>query len=306
MAPITIAIPYYRNREYLRRAIESVFAQTVNDWSLVISDDAGPEGDLGDWLRATFPNAARIQYVRAATNLGMAGNWNRCFDLAGESPLVTLLHADDELDPNYVRTMTVAAERYPGAGAFFCQALIIDAEDRLRFSFPDWFKHWLMPRRDAEFVLSGETGLNAVMRGNFVMCPTLCYRMRMTPKPAFDDRWKQVLDLDFISRRLIAGDEFIGLPQHAYRYRRHSDNQTQKQSESLVRFEEERQLFLEIADRAESQRGWRRAAKTARRMSIIKCNLAYCIASDMIRLRPRFAFMKLRFLANLLFRRRAQ
>ena len=32
------------------------------------------------------------------TNLGMVGNWNRCLRVA-RAPIVTLLHADDELAP---------------------------------------------------------------------------------------------------------------------------------------------------------------------------------------------------------------
>ena len=37
---ITIAIPTYRRLPMLRRAIESVLAQTFTDWEMVVSDDA--------------------------------------------------------------------------------------------------------------------------------------------------------------------------------------------------------------------------------------------------------------------------
>lgn len=293
---ITFAIPFYRHRDYLERAIRSVLAQTSSDWSLVISDDAGPEGDLTVWLEQ-FPQREKIHLVRQSTNLGMGNNWNACVQLA-TGDLLTLLHADDELESNYAEVMIAAAERHPRASVFFCEARIIDAASRPRFSFPDWYKRWLLPARGREFTVEGEEGLRAVMKGNFIMCPTMCYRRAHLPTPAFDARWKQVLDLDFITRELFAGRQFVGLPVVAYRYRRHGENQTQVQSDSLLRFEEERDLFRQIRDTA-AVRGWRRAERTAGRMSIIRLNLAFCIGQHVLHLQMRQAWRKIQFLWGL-------
>jgi len=54
----------------------------------------------------------RVRYVKNEKNLGIDGNFNRCVDLA-ETDFVTVLHADDELMPNYTATMLRALERYP-------------------------------------------------------------------------------------------------------------------------------------------------------------------------------------------------
>ena len=51
---ITIAIPTYRRLPMLRRAIESVFAQTFTDWEMVVSDDETPPGRLGISLRRSL------------------------------------------------------------------------------------------------------------------------------------------------------------------------------------------------------------------------------------------------------------
>jgi glycosyltransferase involved in cell wall biosynthesis len=296
MPDITFAIPFYRNRDYLERAIRSVFAQTTPDWSLFISDDAGPEGDLSSWI-ASLPHQDKIRYVRQPQNLGIAGNWNACLRSA-TSDLVTLLHADDELEPDYAATMLDAARRHPSASVLFCGATVIDENGKSAFSFPDWFKRWLLPARKGEFVVQGEEGLRAVYRGNFIMCPTMCYRREHLPVTPFDGRWKQVLDLDFITHMLAGGREFVGLPNKCYRYRRHAENQTKLQSDSLLRFEEERDLYRETAHYAQD-RGWLRAAAVARRMAIIKLNLAYCIAGDLCTLRLANAAKKAGFLLRL-------
>jgi glycosyltransferase involved in cell wall biosynthesis len=296
MATITFAIPFYRNRVFLERAIRSVLAQTSPDWSLVISDDAGPEENLRDWLDQ-FPHHEKIRFVRQPHNLGMAGNWNACIALA-EGELVTLLHADDELEPTYAALMLDAAQRRPAASVFFCQATIIDVQGRPRFSFPDWIKRWLLPVRGREFTVVGDAGLRAVLRGNFIMCPSMCYRRRDLPTVPFDARWKQVLDLDYIAQRLFAGQQFVGLPQTAYRYRRHASNQTQLQSDSLLRFEEERDVYRKIAAAAQSH-GWSRAAGVASGMAIVKWNLLFCAAQHLGRGRLADAWRKAAFLASM-------
>jgi len=45
MSFITVAIPTCRRLWMLRRAIESVFAQTFTDWEIVVSDDEASPGE---------------------------------------------------------------------------------------------------------------------------------------------------------------------------------------------------------------------------------------------------------------------
>ena len=60
----------------------------------------------------------RVRYLRNPKNLGMAENWNRCLDVA-DTELVTLLHGDDELCPEYGLRMTDAMKAHPSAAAAF-------------------------------------------------------------------------------------------------------------------------------------------------------------------------------------------
>ena len=170
---LTIAIPFHRRPDYLAEAIASVLAQEERSWRLLIVDDGGIEQGVEERVRSHGDE--RIRYHRNPGNLGMVGAWNRCLDLA-ETELVTLLHADDRLGPGYVGLMRGLAERFPGAAAFCCEAEIIDAAGAPAFSLADAAKALYRPGGDP-LVLEGEAGLSAVMAGNFIMCPTLCYRL---------------------------------------------------------------------------------------------------------------------------------
>jgi len=279
---LTIAIPYHSGLPYLRRAIASALAQSRAPAAILVSDDSDHPAEAAQVAVAS--SEARVRYVRAAPGEGMVANWNRCLDLA-ETELVTLLHADDELLPDYFARMEDSAADQPRAAALFCDARVIDAEGRPRFSFPDWIKQWLAPTGEGPIVLAGERGVRLLLRGNFVMCPTLCWRRAALGERRFAPRWKQVQDLEFLCRLLLEGETLVGIREEAYAYRRHGASATAQQSESLVRFEEEIALYDALAV-ATLARGWQSAARAAQGKRIIRLHLLTRMLLDLLKLRP--------------------
>ncbi|HEX3149626.1 MAG TPA: glycosyltransferase family 2 protein [Gemmataceae bacterium] len=291
---LTIAIPFYKGLHYLRRAIESVLRQSSPAWRLIVCDDGAEPGTAE--LVAAFADP-RICYLKNERNLGMAGNWNRCLD-AADTDLVNLLHNDDELLPNYVAEMLAADREFPDAAAFFCKATVIDADGRECFSLVDFVKRFLEPKSKGPLVLHGKSAIEALMHGDFIMCPTVCYRRSRLPAERFQPEWRQVLDLDFFTRILLAGGTMVGLPATAYAYRRHAANATSENTENLLRFDEESRLHDRIAATAR-ERGWPTVARVAAGKRVIKLHLLFRIAQDLCRLRLSAALQKWQFLRGL-------
>lgn len=292
--PLTFAIPFYQDTAYLRRAIDSVLAQSVDCWRLVVVDDAGPAPEAAALVRDYAD--PRMRYERNPLNLGLAGNWNRCLQLA-DTELVTLLHADDELLPEYAWAVVETHEQYPHAAAVYTGVRVIDKTSRPVFSFPDLVKRGIEQRSDGPVLVAGEAGLARLMRGQFIFCPSLCYRARLIGSSPFSDRWRMVLDLAVLSDLLLAGHTLVGTPEVAYAYRRHAGSQTAQLTESAERFTEELQVFDEIATRA-AELGWERAATVARRKRIVKLHLAYRALGDLVAGRGRAAGAKLSLLRH--------
>jgi glycosyltransferase involved in cell wall biosynthesis len=291
--PITFAVPFYRGLDYLSRAVASVRRQTAPQWRLLVCDDS-PAGDAA----AAIDRAdGRVRYVHNGRTLGMAGNWNRCLDLA-DTDLVTLLHADDELLPNYAAEFRAAAARYPACAALYCGARVVGPDGRATFSLADWVKRVLAPAGAAPRRLRGPRGLARVLRVNSIMCPTVCYRRSALGARRFDPRWRCALDLAFFARLLADGDEFVGLPAVAYAYRRHPENATAGYTESLLKFAEEAALYDELAAEA-AARGWPAVARVARAKLMVRLHLAFRVARDVSRGRLAPAWAKARFLARL-------
>ncbi len=294
---LTIAIPFYRDANYLRAALESVREQQRTDWRAIVCDDGASDQGIAELVRSLGDD--RIAYHRNDGNQGIARSWNLCLDRA-ETELVTLLHADDLLRPGYAGLMLGLAARYPDAAALCCRAGIIGPGGAPSFSLADSVKRFYEPRGPDPAVLRGEAALDALMAGNFIMCPTLCYRKRVIEGSRFEEAWKQVLDLEFISRLLMDGDEIVYSRAVEYSYRRHPGAATsvQSQSESQLRFDEEVELFGRVSQRAASL-GWSRAARTARRKTIVRLHLAYRALSSALRLDLRESGEWLRYLRRL-------
>ncbi len=290
---ITIAIPFHRGLGYLAEAIDSVLNQSDPRWRLLVSDDSG-EGAAEALVRRYADE--RFSYEPNPENLGMVRNWNRCLDLS-PSPLVTLFHADDRLGPDYVRIMHDAAARHPEAVAYFCKVSIIDSASKPRFSFRELVRGFFVPRQDpaGDLVLAGAGAVESLMAGNFIPCPALCWRIAALRGKRFSDSWDQAQDIEFTTRLLMAGERLVGVRRWAYEYRRHAASATERQTESLLRYEEELRLFDLVAERAEKL-GWDGVARVSRRKRIVRLHLLYRVLADAASFRPVSALQKLRFL----------
>lgn len=278
---VTIAIPFFSKTDLLLKAIGSVRAQTLDAWQLIVCDDAGPEPEAQAAVDAL--GDPRIRYLRNPENLGLAGNWNRCLALAG-TELVVLLHADDEIEPDYVEKMLAFADQDPSASAYFCLATVIDRAGDEIFSFPDFYKNYLIPKPSKGVIsLVGERGLGALMKGNFVFCPSILYRRSRCPDSPFRTDLRCVPDWEFTTSLLLRNEKLLGLPQALYRYRRHGTSVTDETRRNLRMFEEELRLRLSVADRA-AARGWNEASKSARRMTGLLLAICHFSLTDLLRL----------------------
>ena len=218
---LSIAIPYYRGLDYLREAIDSVLAQTFDDWDLLVVDDRGPEP--ADELVASYADA-RVRYVRNERNLGLAGNWNECVRLT-RAPLVTLLHNDDRLLPTYAETVVRAAGEHPEVAAVFTGAVTIGPDGKPLRGLSDRVKDAL-PRPRHDHVLEGDEHLARLMTGNYIICPTLCLRRSAVGDHPFEPSLIFVPDWSFTTGVLIRGQSLFSVTEPLLEYRRHPATET--------------------------------------------------------------------------------
>ena len=119
MPLITVAIPTYRRLPMLRRAVESVFAQTFTNWELVVSDDETPPGETWNFLEALAVSDTRVRPVMNVGPHGASFNHSNALR-AARGEWIKFLHDDDVLKPNCLEVLARIAREYPDAIAVSC------------------------------------------------------------------------------------------------------------------------------------------------------------------------------------------
>ena len=104
---ITIAIPTFKRMDLLKKAIDSALTQQnyYEDYEVIIVDNEDifdSETDTEKLVKSY--KSDKLRYFKNKKNIGMFGNWNRCFELA-RGEYVALLHDDDVLEKNYLSSV---------------------------------------------------------------------------------------------------------------------------------------------------------------------------------------------------------
>jgi glycosyltransferase involved in cell wall biosynthesis len=78
---VSIGIPVFNGEKYLKHAVDSILAQTYQDFELIISDNASTD-KTQEICREYVRKDSRIHYHRNKRNVGAARNFNRVFELS--------------------------------------------------------------------------------------------------------------------------------------------------------------------------------------------------------------------------------
>jgi glycosyltransferase involved in cell wall biosynthesis len=105
MTPIvSVCVPSYNSEHHLAATIESVLAQSLEDFELIIVDDCSSDRSAEVARRFDDP---RIRVLVNESNIGAAANWDRACGMAS-GEFVKLLCGDDLMYPTCLETQVAA------------------------------------------------------------------------------------------------------------------------------------------------------------------------------------------------------
>jgi glycosyltransferase involved in cell wall biosynthesis len=109
----SVVIPTFNRARLVRRAIDSVLAQTLGDFELLVVDD-GSTDDTRQVVAGV--GDSRVRLVSLPRNRGAAAARNAGIAAAG-GELISLLDSDDEYEPNFLeKTRDALSETGPDVG----------------------------------------------------------------------------------------------------------------------------------------------------------------------------------------------
>ena len=123
---VSVVMPTHNRRALLEAAIDSVLAQTLGDFELLIVDDASTDG-TAEMLATRARADGRIRIMRAAVNGGCDAARNRAMGQA-RGRYLAFLDDDDLFLPERLERTVATLEADPELGATFCRHGFIDAQ----------------------------------------------------------------------------------------------------------------------------------------------------------------------------------
>ena len=120
----SVTIPAYKDK-FLKETIDSILAQTYQNYEIVIVNDASPY-DL-DIIVKQY-NDSRIHYYKNEKNCGakdVVDNWNICLSHATGDYLICM-GDDDKLTPRCLQDFADLIAKYPNLDLFHARSEIID------------------------------------------------------------------------------------------------------------------------------------------------------------------------------------
>lgn len=193
MPTVSISLPCYNEEAWVGATIESVLAQTFEDFELIVVDDGSDDGTAQ--VVAEYTDDPRVEYVyqensgvAAAQNTGLA---------RGNGRYYAIIEADDLWEPDKLARQVDHLER-TDAGLVHLNAHVIDANGDVIGRYHD------EPPPDYH---DRDQFLEALFFRNFICTPTVVMDAAALGDRTFDEAYSQSHDHDMWLR--IAADNRV-------------------------------------------------------------------------------------------------
>lgn len=225
---VSVIMAVFNEERFLAEAVESVLAQTFEDFELIISDDGSTDATPALARAFAEREPERVRLIRAERNQGKPFALNRALE-ARRGELIAWLDGDDVMLPTKLERQLAALDGDPRAVGCTHDAEMFDSDSGRslgRFS------------ADANGRPLRSGGIELWFDPTYRMLPSATMiRSSAAPAGGFDERlsftndW--LFDIEvFRQGRCVAIDDVL------VRYRRHTDNFTTRAGASGVSFEE--------------------------------------------------------------------
>lgn len=198
---ISVIVPVHNGARWLGETLDSLYAQSLPDFEVVLVDDASTD-ELGDVLDRHAD--ARLRVVQLGTNVGVSAARNQGIDLA-RGRYIAFCDADDLCQPQRLERQWSFLEQHPEIGLCGSAFTCFDTQDRETVSHPE---------TDAQI-------RRALMAGNCFGLSTVMAKASVLKQRHFDPSIQLAEDYELWTRLVASGVRAANLPESLIRYRLH-------------------------------------------------------------------------------------
>lgn len=203
---VSVIIPTFNCDRYLPEAIDSVLAQTYQDFELIVVDDGST--DRTPEILQSYGN--RLQAIRQ-TNQGVAQARNHGIQQA-QGEWIAFLDADDVFLPHKLAAQIELAMAHPELEIIHSGWRRVDSQGNLLIVVEPWHQ---VP----------ELTLESWLRWKPVLPSAMMFRRRSLERAGgFDPRFPPAEDTELVLRLALKGCQAKWLPQVTVDYRQHESS----------------------------------------------------------------------------------
>lgn len=243
MPLVSVCIPAYNNEDTIRETMQSVLHQTWQKLELVVVDDCSKDETLAV-VKKIAEKDARVRVYENESNLGMAGNWNRCLTLC-RGAYLKLLCADDLISPSLLEREVRLMDEYPEALLVQTDTRFIDIHGRTTGFYRRYHKSGLVDgRKVCRFSVFTRDYLGAPLAN-------LIRRSAYESCGGFDASFDYIIDYDFFMKIASSGKIYIlHEPLNSFRIRSDSNTgQVMGGGKEEIYIDEHRRLAVKYAQK---------------------------------------------------------
>ncbi len=211
---VSVVIPAYNHRQYVRQAIESVLAQSWSEIDLIVIDDGSTDGSV-EFIEGIRKQKGSFRFI-ARENRGLIRTLNQGMEIA-QGELVCLLASDDYFPSGSIQSRAQFLYDHPDHVAVFGDGIVMYGEEETGDRF--------MSEKQRR-LFSVEDPVPDFIRGVNLPVHTMMVRRDTFIKVGgFDQRYRFCEDLDIQLMTFLEGKVgYVDVP--VYCYRRHEENQS--------------------------------------------------------------------------------
>lgn len=128
---VSVVIPAYESAGYIRRALDSVFAQTFSDFEVILVNDGSQDSDLLE--RNLLPYGNRVRYIKQK-NHGPSGARNTGISQAG-AKYIAFLDSDDRWLPEHLANQTALLLNDSSLGLVYADSILLKGDAQIGTAF---------------------------------------------------------------------------------------------------------------------------------------------------------------------------
>lgn len=197
---VSVVIPTYNRADIIRDALESVLAQSYQDFEILVVDDGSSDNTCE--VVASL-GSSKIRFIRSERNFGCSAAYNRGIKEATGN-LIAFLDSDDIWEPEYLEREVDFLSRHPEVGVVFCDTEIrgpemhVDSIVSLMDAFPKYLRK--NPKASEYIIDARQMYLCLLQEVPIKPSATVARREVFSKAGVFDEQWPSGTDWDLFLR----------------------------------------------------------------------------------------------------------